>query len=78
MVEHLFTVQVAVVVDIMEVVQVCLALEVVTAEVEAVRPMQIKQLHQPLPIQEETTLPMGIVQLLGQVQVVGLHCFRLQ
>jgi hypothetical protein len=67
-----------VVVDTMEVAQVCRVVEGVTAAAAADLLMLIKRLHQPLPIREETTTPTVIVQLLGPVQDVALHCFQSQ
>jgi len=56
----------------------CQEAAVVMAAAEADHPMQIRRLHQPLPILEEITTPTVIVQLLGQVQVADPHCSRSQ
>jgi hypothetical protein len=52
--------------DFMVVAQVCRAVAVATAAAAADHPMQIKRLHQPLPIREEIIIPTVIAQLHGQ------------
>ena len=56
----------------------CQEAAVVMAAAAADHPMQIRRLHQPLPIREETTTPTVIVQFPGQVQDVDPLYFQLR